>query len=284
MLDWLARWRYEQRATIIVWAEFANLEGKDQPTADADAWLKRVEQAARPPLQMQPFYNDMTGIVNIHSQWTFMIKREYDKPYTKRTHLTRSTSLAGSGWVQDLVQRIDKGAAQYDGGLRIAIQFMALGGRRGAPPPPPPRELVWPCPSRRAHEAALSWGLPSCISSEAAALWAASGPWQHRCCAAPLASSNRRGCAPRLCRRRVARRPQVPIRHGRRSGPHSVQLAKRHHRHHGGRLLPRARGRGRGAGVGHRERGGFHGAGQQLLAGRGPALGVGVLPPPAGRV
>ena len=133
LLDWLAAWRYDQRATMVVWAEFSNLGGATQSTASADAWLKRVELAARPPLYIQPFWQDKTGIVSIHSQWTFQIRREFDKPYVKRMHATRSANLSRSGWAQAVVGRVDAAAAQYDGGLRVSSQLQAVGGRRCDP-------------------------------------------------------------------------------------------------------------------------------------------------------
>ncbi|KAF2993837.1 hypothetical protein E8E14_000935 [Neopestalotiopsis sp. 37M] len=47
------------------------------------------------------------NIAEITGKWIFKLTREFNLPYEKRTYTTNSTQLATSGWVQDVVNRLE---------------------------------------------------------------------------------------------------------------------------------------------------------------------------------
>lgn len=96
---------------MVVFAEWANLEGANQPDDKAIAWLNRIKDTNH--LWIPGFSGEWgPGIENhgmpfMTSQWVFPIKREYEMPYDKRTYVTNATNLDRSGWVDFTTRQIN---------------------------------------------------------------------------------------------------------------------------------------------------------------------------------
>jgi len=134
---------------IIVFAEWANLQGAAQSDAKAVEWLQSI-RAAFPtnpftgnPLLITdeawgpdtPDNGQPRGMPFLTSQWVFPLKREYDgMPYDKRTYSTSATNLNTSGWVDFTVQTTKDLAwalpPPLGTGNCVAVQIQHYGGNQ----------------------------------------------------------------------------------------------------------------------------------------------------------
>lgn len=62
-------------------------------------------------------------------EWLFQNTREFDLPYVKRTYLTTSTELSTNGWVDWVVERMDKIMASSLNGQWLSAQLQSFGGK-----------------------------------------------------------------------------------------------------------------------------------------------------------
>ena len=116
---------FKLTAVIIVFAEWANLEGKGQ-TYDP-SFFDRIKAAAKGVPGKKDEYID-EGMPFLTGKWVFPIKREFNKPYNKRCYVTNSTKLHESGWVEETTQRIDDHVGRWINGCRISAQIQHYGG------------------------------------------------------------------------------------------------------------------------------------------------------------
>ncbi|KAJ7207933.1 hypothetical protein GGX14DRAFT_634461 [Mycena pura] len=61
--------------------------------------------------------------------WIFRNTREFDLPYTKRTYLTKSKTLVKDGWVDWVVERMDKVLEPVDNDQWLSAQLQCFGGK-----------------------------------------------------------------------------------------------------------------------------------------------------------
>ncbi|KAI9696672.1 MAG: hypothetical protein M1820_008046 [Bogoriella megaspora] len=95
-------------ACVILYAQWVPMNADDKYTPEVDAWFQRFRDldsftkywclhAVEP---IEPM-SQMTG------KWLFTRAREFDYPYDKRCHLTKSTTLVRDKWVDQVVDRIN---------------------------------------------------------------------------------------------------------------------------------------------------------------------------------
>ncbi|KAF7540508.1 hypothetical protein G7054_g1341 [Neopestalotiopsis clavispora] len=93
-------------AVIVVYASWCPLSSNDKYDETVNAWFdqfRKLEQGID-VLASEEFKMDMAKMTG---QWIFPLTREFNLPYRKRTYTTNSTQLATSGWVQDVVKRLE---------------------------------------------------------------------------------------------------------------------------------------------------------------------------------
>jgi FAD binding domain len=100
------------------WVPFAKTDVCDM------AWFDRIRKGSLfdLPSQVKPM-SDLT------SDWIFRNVREFKHPYIKRTHTTKSTTLAASGWASWVTKRIDAIVAPDDNSCYISAQLQCFGGK-----------------------------------------------------------------------------------------------------------------------------------------------------------
>ncbi|KAK6206370.1 hypothetical protein LQW54_007824 [Pestalotiopsis sp. IQ-011] len=137
-------------AIIVIYAQWCPITKEDKYDAEVDAWFEQFRklQSQIEGLFAQEFNNkgdkpdDKVDMAKMTGQWIFPEKREFDLPYEKRTWVTNATNLATSGWVQDVVDRLEliynpqqklgDGKSQreqevYDH-CKLSVQIQAYGG------------------------------------------------------------------------------------------------------------------------------------------------------------
>jgi hypothetical protein len=119
-------------AVIIIWAEWANLEGKGQ--AYDPSFFDSLKKAVN---HLPGLVGDKREIVGqgmpfLTKNWVFPIKREFCDPYNKRTYVTNRTDLDKSGWAEFTAQQIDEYVSRWSNGARISTQFSNYGGNKSA--------------------------------------------------------------------------------------------------------------------------------------------------------
>ncbi|CAN8102517.1 unnamed protein product [Discula destructiva] len=62
-------------------------------------------------------------------EWLFQNTREFDLPYVKRTYLTTSMELSTNGWVDWVVERMDKIVGSSLNGQWLSAQLQCFGGK-----------------------------------------------------------------------------------------------------------------------------------------------------------
>jgi len=125
---------FEQPGYIVVWAQWANVDGKPPATqaVPPGPWFDTIMAAAGDGVMI---VNDWQGgpakgqgLSFLTGQWTWPIKREFTWPYNKRTWVTNSTTLNTSGWVNDMIDRMEAALEGYKKGARLAMQVFHFGG------------------------------------------------------------------------------------------------------------------------------------------------------------
>jgi len=120
------------RPIIVVFAEWANLEGPNQSDAAALAWFDRMRDTGLwlPTSGLKGWgpESKKKGMPFMTSKWVFPIKREYNMPYEKRTYATNATNLDTSGWVDFTKRQIRDMIFKHRKGCRVAVQIQHYGG------------------------------------------------------------------------------------------------------------------------------------------------------------
>jgi len=105
---------------IVVYAQWVPFSPDDKPDMawfdqlGADGWFQKG--AVKKPMSQ------------LTAQWIFRNTREFNLPYVKRTYLTTSTSLSTNGWVDWVVDRMDKVVDPIDNGQWLSAQLQCFGG------------------------------------------------------------------------------------------------------------------------------------------------------------
>jgi hypothetical protein len=120
------------RAVIIIWAEWANLEGKGQ--AYDPSFFDALKDAVKHLPGLRGGKRELIGegMPVLTGNWVFPIKREFYEPYNKRTYVTNRTDLHKNGWVEFTTQQIDEYVYRWENGARISAQIFNYGGNKSA--------------------------------------------------------------------------------------------------------------------------------------------------------
>lgn len=116
---------------IIVYAQWANLEGEGQPY---DPTLFDNIKRAGGKMPQIPFLgikvNDdiHSPLSELTGQWIFQNVREFEKPYVKRTFVSNSKTLVEDGWTDYVSDRIHEIEGNPFNGCDLSIQIQNFGG------------------------------------------------------------------------------------------------------------------------------------------------------------
>ena len=117
---------------IVVFAQWANTQGKDQPYDDTVAkWFNRVKEAAHGLDISILLGNYMDNehhapLSKLMHNWIFLKVREYELPYIKRCYNT--TEKVGDDWVDSFVKYVDEVQSDLIGtDCKLLIQVQSLG-------------------------------------------------------------------------------------------------------------------------------------------------------------
>jgi len=112
--------------SIIVFAQWANLQGKDQkydPTL-----FDRIKKICGPKSVKDELVNG-EGLPLITTMWYYNVKKEYNLPFVKRTWCTNKTNLSTSGWVDFTLNQCDKMFDKHGDGFNFMVQIQNYGGK-----------------------------------------------------------------------------------------------------------------------------------------------------------
>ncbi|KAG0027213.1 hypothetical protein BGZ82_009104 [Podila clonocystis] len=116
---------------IIVYAQWANLEGKGQPY---DPTLFDKIKKAGGKLPLIPFLGIKVDddkhfpLSELTGQWIFQNVREFEKPYVKRTFMSNSETLVEDGWTDYVSDRIHEIEGNPFNGCDLSVQIQHFGG------------------------------------------------------------------------------------------------------------------------------------------------------------
>ena len=109
-------------AGIAVYAQWVKLTPTD--TVDMD-FFRRLDTAGLPLITKGPKVMEMSQMVH---WWLFTAKREFDKPYVKRTLLTPSNTLSADNFPAEIIKHVDKICLPWNG-LYVSMQLQCFGGQ-----------------------------------------------------------------------------------------------------------------------------------------------------------
>ena len=117
---------------IVVFAQWSNTQGKDQPYDDAVAqWFKRIKEAAHGLDVSGMFGNYLENehhvpMSKLTHYWIFLKVREFELPYIKRGYFTGEK--VGDDWVDSFVQYVIEVQSNLSGtDCKISAQIQSLG-------------------------------------------------------------------------------------------------------------------------------------------------------------
>ncbi|KAF9562030.1 hypothetical protein EC968_005409 [Mortierella alpina] len=115
---------------IMVFAQWANLQGKDQ--VYDPAFFTKIKNAIGPMPPRMPhdgkLYNDIElPMSQLAAHWVFPVAREFQLPYIKRAYITESKTINKDGWATWAADRVD--AIRNTPGCYGSAQFQYVGGK-----------------------------------------------------------------------------------------------------------------------------------------------------------
>lgn len=115
---------------IIVWAQWANLGGRDQ---DIDALSKQYFDDINGALWFQipgvgGFKETPMPLSSLNANWVFKIRREFEYPYIKRCYVTSNQfDLAAQHWPEATIRQVEA-ILERKPDLRVSVQIQNYGG------------------------------------------------------------------------------------------------------------------------------------------------------------
>ncbi|KAG0347175.1 hypothetical protein BG005_000346 [Podila minutissima] len=131
---------------IIVYAQWANLGGQNQPynsaffneikEAGGEHSTFRDEIALAGGHILQSIFlgaqvddDKHRPLSELMGDWIFTNVREFEKPYIKRVFMSNSQTLVQDGWTDNVCDRIDEIQRNDDNGCHLAVQIQHFGGK-----------------------------------------------------------------------------------------------------------------------------------------------------------
>jgi len=118
-------------AGIVVFVQWANLEGKDQKY-DPTLFNKVngvVDKFGWKPHHGRLYVDEEAPMSELCALWVFPIAREFQLPYYKRTHITASRTLKEDGWAAWASGRMQEVIKDGREGCYGSAQFQYVGGK-----------------------------------------------------------------------------------------------------------------------------------------------------------
>ncbi|KAF9553284.1 hypothetical protein EC968_010570, partial [Mortierella alpina] len=117
---------------ILVFAQWANLQGKDQDYEST--FFNKIKAAIgvlppRMPREDMPYYDIEAPMSKLASHWTFPVAREYELPYVKRVYISESRTLKQDGWVTWASDRVNDIISHPERKCYVSAQFQYIGGK-----------------------------------------------------------------------------------------------------------------------------------------------------------
>lgn len=92
--------------TIVLYAQWCPVEGQQKYDESVDAWFQQFRALNNLDLGCVHFDEFNADMAKMTGHWLFPQRREFPRPYVKRTYATNSKTLGKDGWVVGLVQRL----------------------------------------------------------------------------------------------------------------------------------------------------------------------------------
>lgn len=96
---------------IVLYAQWCPVGDQQKYDASVDAWFQQFRGLKYFRIQFDEISADMSDMVG---HWLFPKRREFPRPYVKRTYATNSKTLGKDGWVDTLVERLSKICSPYE--------------------------------------------------------------------------------------------------------------------------------------------------------------------------
>ncbi|SCV49930.1 related to 6-hydroxy-D-nicotine oxidase [Fusarium fujikuroi] len=96
---------------IVLYAQWCPVGDQQKYDASVDAWFQQFRGLKYFRIQFDEISADMSDMVG---HWLFPKRREFPRPYVKRTYATNSKTLGKDGWVDTLVERLSKIWSPYE--------------------------------------------------------------------------------------------------------------------------------------------------------------------------
>ncbi|KAI1036226.1 hypothetical protein LB504_011518 [Fusarium proliferatum] len=96
---------------IVLYAQWCPVGNQQKYDASVDAWFQQFRGLKHFRIQFDEISADMSDMVG---HWLFPKRREFPRPYVKRTYATNSRTLGKDGWVDTLVERLSKICSPYE--------------------------------------------------------------------------------------------------------------------------------------------------------------------------
>ncbi|RKL33076.1 hypothetical protein BFJ72_g10092 [Fusarium proliferatum] len=96
---------------IVLYAQWCPVGDQQKYDASVDAWFQQFRGLKYFRIQFDEISADMSDMVG---HWLFPKRREFPRPYVKRTYTTNSKTLGKDGWVDTLVERLSKICSPYE--------------------------------------------------------------------------------------------------------------------------------------------------------------------------
>lgn len=96
---------------IVLYAQWCPVGDQQKYNASVDAWFQQFRGLKYFRIQFDEISADMSVMVG---HWLFPKRREFPRPYVKRTYATNSKTLGKDLWVDTLVERLSKVCSPYE--------------------------------------------------------------------------------------------------------------------------------------------------------------------------
>ncbi|KAI1043114.1 hypothetical protein LB505_006934 [Fusarium chuoi] len=96
---------------IVLYAQWCPVGDQQKYDASVDAWFQQFRGLKYSRIQFDEISADMSDMVG---HLLFPKRREFPRPYVKRTYATNSKTLSKDGWVDTLVERLSKICSPYE--------------------------------------------------------------------------------------------------------------------------------------------------------------------------
>ncbi|KAM0212669.1 hypothetical protein ACHAQI_004625 [Fusarium lateritium] len=110
----LALLRGKLPPVIVLYAQWCPVGGQQKYDESVDAWFQQFRALDTWDLGCVHFDEFSSDMAQMVGHWLFPQRREFPRPYVKRTYSTNSNTLGKDGWVKNLVNQLGKICNPYE--------------------------------------------------------------------------------------------------------------------------------------------------------------------------